>query len=169
MEDFEYGACFDVWLERPLTSQEKSLLQDYETYLWQFKSYRYSFMHSFKVPVFTKFEKKQLLNTIGYIPEEEICICGLATLLFRAIEAILKHFGGYTLIGVGNIFKEQPDILGKCFEIKRSRSDPKFQYATEYQLIDWEMIANAYNLHDPQMIKEIYSIQNFIKNKNKNS
>ncbi len=158
----EGGACFDVWLSRTLTTREKVLLKEYEMYLESFKNMRYSFGYKFKVPFFTKFEKKQLLNTIGYVPEEEIFICGLATPLFRSIEAILKHFGGYAKIGVGDIYKEQPDIKGRCFEIRKSRSDPYYKYIKRFQLIDWEMIADLYNLDDPVEIKEIYSIQNFI-------
>ena len=161
----EGGACFNVWLSRSLTTKEKALLKEYEMYLESFKNMGYSFGYKFKDPIFTKFEKKQLLNTIGYVPEEEIYICGLATPIFRSIEAILKHFGGYAKIGVGEIYKEQPDIKGKCFEIRKSRSDPYYKYFKRFQLIDWEMIANVYNLYATPEIKEIYSIQNFINQK----
>jgi hypothetical protein len=161
----EVGACFDVWLYRTLTTKEKTLLKEYEMYLESFKNMDYSFGYEFKVQVFTKFEKKQLLDTIGYVPEEEIYICGLATPLFRSIEAILKHFGGYAKIGLGEIYKEQPAINGRCFEIRKSKSDPYYKYIKRFQLIDWEMLANVYNLNDPPEIKEIYSIQNFINQK----
>lgn len=162
MDNFEYGACFSVLLRLTLTIQERTLISEFDNYLLQFKNQGYSFMHEYKAPVFTKFEKKQLLETIGYIPEEEISMCGLATPLFRSIEAILNHFGGYAMIRVGDIFKEQPKIKGKCFDIRRSRSDPNYQYNKRYQLIDSEMISSVYNLSDPPEIKEIYSIQNFI-------
>lgn len=165
MDEVEPGACFGVYLEAPLTIEEKSLLEEYEEYLWQFKSYGYSIMHEFKLPVITKFENGQLLKTIGYIPEEEIYICGLVTPLFRSIEAILKHFGGYAMINVGDIYKEQPAIKGKCFEIRKCKLDSENPYADSYQLINWEMISNAFNLYDPPEIREIYSIQNFIKTK----
>jgi hypothetical protein len=161
----EAGACFDVWLSRSLTTREKGLLMEYEVYLMGFKHKGYSFSQKFKIPTFTKFEKKQLLSSIGYVPEEELFICGLATPLFRSIEAILKHFGGYAKIGISDIYKEQPEIIGKCYEIRKGRSDPNYKYIKQYQLIDWEMISNVYNKDDPPEIKEIYSIQNFINQK----
>ena len=156
-QKMEYGACFSIWLKRSLTLQEKSLLKEYEIYLEQFK--RYSFSHDFKVPFITEYEKKQLRNTIGYIPEEEIYICGLATPLFRSIEAILKYFGGYAQIGPG----DNPLVKGICHKIRKNGIYFPHLKGNIYYLIDWELLANVYNLYDTPEIKEIYSIQSFIK------
>lgn len=146
MEDIEYGVSFDIWLERPLSTEEKTLLINYENYLMQFKGY--SFIHEFKVSCITTHEKNQLHNSIGYIPEEEICISGLATPVFRSIEAILKHFGGYAKIGPGN----DPIVNGKWYKIRESNGNI-------YYLSNWEILNNTYNLNDSASIKEIYSIQ----------
>lgn len=164
--EIESGACFSIWLRGPLTIQEKLILTKYEIYLDQSKSYGYSFMYEFRVPIITKYEEVQLLNTIGYIPQAEIQICGLATPLFRSIEAILKYFGGYAKIGVGDIYKEQPGISGKCFNIDKNQEAQDYQYIPRYQLIDWEMVANVHNLDDPPEIKEIYSFNNILNKYN---
>ena len=152
----ESGACFSIWLKRTLTHQEKSLLKEYENYLMKYKGF--SFIYEIRIPVITKHEEKQLLNTIGYLPDEEISISGLATPLFRAIEAILKYFGGYAKIGASNY----PNLKGECYEIRKSNIYFPHLLGNKYYLSDWEIIANEYNLDDTPEIKETYSIQNFI-------
>jgi hypothetical protein len=161
MEDFEYGACFSIWLNRTLTTYEKSLLKEYEIYLMRIKNKRYSFMHEFKVPFITNYEKSQLLKTIGYVPEEEIYICGLATPLLRSMEAILKHFGGYAQIGAG----DDPTVEGESYEIRKTNIYFPHRRYNKYYLSDWRIIASFYNRYDPLEIKKIYSILDFQKNK----
>jgi hypothetical protein len=157
----EAGACFELWLDQTLTKQEKYLLRGYEEYLHKCK-FGYSFMHSFKIPKYSVAEKKQLLNTIGYIPEEVIYVCGLATPLFRSIEAILKFYGGYLKMGTRNILKNHPDIKGRCFTIRKKKYLSNILLASSYQLIDWEIVGLLFNCDDPPEIKEIYSIQNYM-------
>ncbi len=56
-----YGLSFmvtAVYPGRTLTAGEKSILNEYQGYLQQYKI-RYSFIHSFKIPSFTKYEKGQ--------------------------------------------------------------------------------------------------------------
>lgn len=153
MED---GACFKLWLINPLSVQDKSLLIAYQDYLQKYKM-GYSFMFDLKVPNLCIYEKEQLLNTIGFIPEEEIYVCGLITPLLRSIEAILKYFGGYAEIGAGY----DPSVEGVCYEIKRSLAITKNSKENIYRLSNWEIIANVYNKNDTDEIKAIYSIQRF--------
>jgi hypothetical protein len=153
----EAGACFSIWLKNPLTTQEKSLLEEYQLNLHQYNM-GYSFMYEFKEPYITKFEKDQLLKTIRFVPREEIYICGLATPLFRSMEAILKYFGGFAQLGPG----DDPQVKGVCHLVRKNRTYfPGLKY-NAYYLIDWEIVANAYNQSDPPEIREIYSLQNFI-------
>jgi hypothetical protein len=161
MDDNEEGACFSVYLGRTLTAEEKSILNEFESYLQQYKI-RYSFIHSFKIPSFTKYEKGQLLQIMGFIPEEELYICGLATPLFRSIEAILKYYGGYAEIGPGY----DETVKGNFHKIRKTQIYFNHFYPVSYYLSDWEIIANVYNQDDPPEIRRIYSIPNFLKIKN---
>jgi hypothetical protein len=159
----EEGGCFRIWLNEPFTGNQKSILKGFEIHLMKFKGF--SFMHEFRTPNFkTDFEKKQLQKKIGFIPQEEIYLCGIATPIFRSAEAILQYFGGYLQVGVGNAQKEDPSIKGICVNISKRGKFIPFLYELDYQLIDWELIANYFNHSDSKMIKEIYSIQNYITN-----
>ncbi len=162
MADYEDGACFNIWLRTSLTDREKSLLKEYEIFFQPY-GHRFSFVHGFKILYLTNYEKSQLLKTIGYIPEEELYICGLATPLFRSIEAILKYFGGFAKIGSGET-KDNPEIKGVYYEIRKSRLYYNHLYPLSYYLIDWEIVANVYNTYDTPKIREFYSIQNFVSN-----
>ena len=56
----------------------------------------YSFSYEYRQPVIdTRYERNQIKSKLGFIPQQEIQICGLADPMFRATEAIMKYFGGY--------------------------------------------------------------------------
>lgn len=156
----EAGACFSLLLSKTLTPPEKYLLNSYANYLHKAK-FGYSFIHSFKIPKFSSAEKKQLLNTIGYIPEEEIYICGLATPLFRSIEAILANFGGYAKIDIMKALKKHPELKGEYHRIRKRKYISDLLIYSSYTLINWEIVGMYFNNDDPKEIKEIYSFKNF--------
>lgn len=164
MGDFEYGACLSIWFKGAFTIHEKLILKKYEIYLRQYTN-GLSFIYEFKVPFITKYEQSQFLKTIGYIPEEEISICALATPLFRAVEAILKFYGGFAKICFADVYKDNPDLKGICHVIQKSNLEEDHPSMSTYQLIDWELTFNLYNCYDPPEIREIYSIQSFVNNK----
>jgi hypothetical protein len=164
--EMEAGACFEIWLDKTLNEQEKYLLHEYNKYLHEYK-FGYSFLYSFHAPEYSTAEKKQLLNTIGYVPSEVIYICGLATPLFRSIEAILKYFGGYAKISIGNALKDNDNNKRKSFTIRKKKYISKILISSSYQLINSEMVTFFFNYDDPPEIKMLYSVNNYLKESNK--
>ena len=86
------GGCISVWVDKQLTLNERLLLQKYEYFLMDYRK-GYSFSYEYRQPVIdTRYERNQIQSKLGFIPQQEILICGLADPMFRAAEAIMKYF-----------------------------------------------------------------------------
>ena len=48
----------------------------------------------------TKEEYPQIIKAIGFIPIEEIVICGFADVIFESAYDIMMKYGGYLRVGV---------------------------------------------------------------------
>ena len=48
----------------------------------------------------TKEVERQIIKAIGYIPKEEIVICGFSDVIFDSAYEIMMKFGGYLRVGV---------------------------------------------------------------------
>jgi len=87
------GGCLDIWLKDELSESSKRVLSCYEGYINSFSN---AFSIKFESPeIKTKYEEKQIVNALGYIPKQQIAICGWADTIFPAFEAIMKKYGGF--------------------------------------------------------------------------
>lgn len=155
------GGCISIWVEKRLTLNQRLLLQKYESFLMDY-SLGYSFSYEFRAPeIKTKYERKQIQSKLGFLPEQEIMICGLADPIFRAAEAIMKYFNGY----YSHIIEEEDDrrcLNKKCFPIKK-RNKIGFPYYA-YHIVNWKFIADYFNRADHKKINYLYSLDRFEKN-----
>jgi len=151
------GGCLCIWLHKPLTDEQMLLMKQYELYL-QNLGLGYSFSYDLRLPdIKTRFEMRQVKRVIGYIPEQEIFICGLADPMFRATEAILKYFNGCLSISFDISGFCNP--IGKCYAIRKRNKHFFLFTRISYHLVDWEFVAGYWNRFDDQGIRDVYSIK----------
>ena len=153
------GGCISVWVEKRLTLNERLLLQKYEYFLMDYRK-GYSFDYEYRQPVIdTRFERNQVKSKLGFIPQQEIQICGLADPMFRAAEAIMKYFNGYYQMAHDDDISK---AMGKHDVIRKRNRFGIPVY--DYHLCDWEYIANYFNVLDTVQIKNVYDINRFKRN-----
>lgn len=154
------GGCISVWVEKRLTLIERRLLQKYEYFLMDY-GVGYSFDYEYRQPEFdTRCERNQIKSKLGFIPEQDIFICGLADPMFRAAEAIMKYFNGYYMIYVHDDIAKYLNY--RCIAIKKRNKWGIPKYA--YHLVDWQFIANYYNQLDTKKVRTVYDIERFKNN-----
>lgn len=158
-EDKITGACISIWRRNSVNQDEAYLLSRYAKYL-------NLLTHSFTIRIrpiksITLLEKIQIFVSIGYLPKEEILLCGFNEAIFSSAVAILKDKGGYLSIGVGATENEFATLKGSVFKIRKLESIyPKIEIKT-YHLIDWEFVLNYFNRLDDDETREIYSLTRF--------
>lgn len=157
------GGCISIWRRKSLNQDEVYLLSRYAKYL-NFLS------HSFTIRIrpinsINIFEKIQILLSIGYLPIEEILICGFSDVIFLSAEAILKDSGGFLSLGVGATKEEFATLKGIVKKIHKIEFDNYYPYfeSRTYNLIDWEFTSNYFNRFHDDETKEMYSINRFRK------
>jgi hypothetical protein len=92
------GGCIEIWRQEPLDIASKEALGLYAMYL---NKVAVSFTIRFMKPkIETKEEEAQIIKAIGYIPKEEIVICGFSNVIFASAYDIMMKFGGYLRVGV---------------------------------------------------------------------
>jgi len=124
----------------------------------------YSFSQEYRQPeIKTKFERNQIKSKLGFIPEQEIMICGLADPMFRAAEAIMKYFDGYYI-------SRHKDDLSKAkglhLAIKKRNTFgiPVFAYFMH----DWVYVRTYFNVMDNPEIRNLYDMTRFERVEYKN-
>ena len=153
------GGCISVWVEKQLTLNERLLLQKYEYFLMDY-GLGYSFSYEYRQPeIRTRYERKQIKSQLGFIPQQEIQICGLADPMFRAAEAIMKYFNGYyKMVDPDDISKAN----GKHYVINRCNRFGILVYA--YHLVNWDFIACYFNVLDSDKVRNVYDLDRFKRN-----
>jgi hypothetical protein len=58
----------------------------------------------------------QIIKAIGYLPTEEIVICGSVDVIFDSDYEVIMKYDGYLIVGVTK--KMMPKITGKAYQIK---------------------------------------------------
>jgi hypothetical protein len=153
------GGCISIWVEKQLTLNERLLLQKYEYFLMDY-GLGYSFSYEFRQPIIdTRFERKQIQSHLGFIPQQEIQICGLADPMFRAAEAIMKYFNGYYKMAHDDDISQ---AKGKHYRIKKRNRFGIPVY--NYHLVNWEYIGSYFNVLDSDKIRNVYSFERFKRN-----
>ncbi len=154
------GGILSIWLKVCLSKKQKIILKQYESYLQSYKI-GYSFLYGYrKLEIMSNDERSQIENAIGYIPKQELAISGLADPMFRAIEALLKYFGGYLAIGVDVSAIDKPK--GEYYPI--ITYDNYFRDKYVYHLVSWEFVAGYFNRDDDKGIRDVYSLDRFSLN-----
>jgi hypothetical protein len=155
------GGCITVWVEKQLTLNERLLLQKYEYFLMDYRK-GYSFSYEYRQPVIdTRFERKQIKSKLGFIPQQEIQICGLADPMFRAAEAIMKYFNGYYQQRIDSD-DETKALNNKCYEIRKCNKFGLPRY--DYHLVNWEFMSDYFNQTDSDKVRNVYDIDRFRRN-----
>ena len=154
------GGCLSVWVEKQLTLNERLLLQKYEYYLMDY-GLGYSFSYEYRQPeIRTRYERKQIQSQLGFIPQQEIQICGLADPMFRSAEAIMKYFNGYYQQHISE--DERKYLNPKCIAIRKRNKLGIRKYV--YHLVDWQFIANYFNQLDTDKVRNVYDLDRFRRN-----
>ena len=145
----------ELWLREPLTQDNRILLQNYATYVNHLSGL---FSITSKPPSISgPREKRRIKNLIGYIPQQELLICGYADYIFQASEEILSLFEGYLKTRMPD--EELINYQGKEYIIKTKPSGQS--YFQVYHLIKIETIRGYFNGSIPEEIKRIGSLKSF--------
>jgi hypothetical protein len=141
MED-NPGGCIAIWRQEPLDEAYKVLLRQYASYL---NVVTVSFTIRFREPkIETKDVERQIIKAIGYLPKEEILICGFASVIFDAAYEIMMKFGGYLQVGVTRHMI--PKTRGKAYQIKY------------YDKIGTSIIPYYYHLLDCEFVRDYFAV-----------
>ncbi|HDZ41133.1 MAG TPA: hypothetical protein ENH59_05590 [Bacteroidetes bacterium] len=151
------GGCLDIWLEERLSESSIRVLSCYEGYINSFSN---TFSIKFEEPeIKTEHEEKQIRNAIGYIPKQQISICGWANTIFPAFEAIMKKYGGYLKIPVGAEKEVFEKLKGHWFKIKYKHKVATIVMSGYYHLIDVEFVAKYFNEKSDDEERELFDFK----------
>ncbi|MCD6200333.1 MAG: hypothetical protein J7K46_00825 [Bacteroidales bacterium] len=168
------GGCIDIWREKTVDESQKLVLSRYQDFINGFSS---EFNIRFDlIEIVSHYEKMQIISSIGYLPAQEIVVCGWADVIFPVAEMILREFGGYLKLGVGATHEEVSRFKGKWFKIESIKKwdcdedinidEPAYEdiwdYRT-YHLIDWEFTHNYFNRNVKEKEWKIFSFSNINK------
>jgi len=160
-EDNITGGCISIWRRYSFNKDEKFLLSRYAKYL-NFLTRSFT-LRIRPIKSISLFEKTQILPSIGFLPQEEILICGFSDVIFSAAEAILKDSGGFLSLGVGATKEEFASLKGKVKKVYKIEFDSYYPYIElrKYHLIDWEFTSNYFNRINDDETRELYSLIRF--------
>jgi len=152
------GGCMAIWLKNKLPLKEKGLLFNYGYYINSFST---EFSIKFRNPVIkTEYEKRQILEAIGYLPVQEIYICGWANAIFPAFEAIMRRFGGYLHISVGADKEVYYRLKGHWHRIRKRTSYIPPIGISDYHLLDLKFLAEYFNELSDDKERDLFSLDN---------
>lgn len=145
------GGCINLWFKYSFKKIDQQLLSNFAEYVAT-KSTAYSIRFK-NVEIKSRVEKKQIIDTIGYLPTFEVLICGFADVIFLTAQSILMEYDGYLRVNHGAKEEEMKTLKGVSHYIKT--------YKDEYSLLDWEFIANYFNRFDHLEDNHNFSLQRF--------
>jgi hypothetical protein len=151
------GGCIDIWRQEPLSNTYKDILNLYAAYLNKVVvSYTIRFMQP---KIETKEVEAQINKAIGYIPKEEIVICGFADVIFDSAYEIMMKFGGYLRVGVT---KEMiPKTKGKAYQIKYYQKVGTSTIPYYYHILDCEFVFNYFAVGRDPALQDICSLDEY--------
>jgi len=157
MTDEIRGACIGIWREEPLIEIYKGVLAMYAKYLNKVSaSYTIRFM---KPDIRTKSEERQIINAIGFIPREEIVVCGFLEVLIDSAYEIMEKFGGYLLAGAPEELILQ--TTGKCQLIRYFDTTSKPKVLITYHISDIKFVKNYFQIGCNPQIRDICSLDEY--------
>lgn len=154
------GVCIDIWRKEPLDEVFKEVLLKYAVYL---NKVAVSFTIRFKQPkIETKEVERQIIKALGYIPKEEIVICGFADIIFDSAYEIMMKFGGHLRVGITR--QMIPKTKGKAYQIKYWEKIGTSSIPRYYHLLDCEFVRNYFEVGRDRALEEICSLDVFTIN-----
>jgi hypothetical protein len=151
------GGCIEIWRKEPIDKASKEALGLYAMYL---NKVAVSFTIRFMKPkIETKKVEVQIIKAIGYIPKEEIVICGFANVIFDSAYEIMMKFGGYLRVGVT---KELiPKTKGKAFQIKYYEIIGTSKIPRYYHILDCEFVRNYFAVGQDPARRHLFSLDEY--------
>lgn len=151
------GGCIDIWRKEPLDEVFKEILLKYAAYLNKVAvSYTIRFM---KPKIETKEVEQQIIKALGYIPKEEIVICGFADVIFDSAYEIMMKFGGHLHVGVTR--KMIPKTKGKAYQIKYYDIIGSKRIPYYYHLLDCDFVKDYFEVGRDRALQEIISLDEY--------
>ena len=137
------GGCINIWLKKPLDSHTMLKLENFAR---DVDKYLASFSVRFKKPAFNNlYIKYQSFRIFGSVPQQEIYCCGFADIIFMTAEQILRHFGGYLLVGIGESREKIDGIPGVSVEIYETPIRKLIQKDHWKFLVDFKFIQSYFS------------------------
>jgi hypothetical protein len=157
MSDENPGGCIQIWRQEPLNNTYKDILDLYADYL---NKVAVSFTIRFMKPeIETKEVETQIIKAIGFIPKEEIVICGFASVIFDAAYEVMMKFGGYLRVGVTKTMI--PKTKGKAYQIKYYDIIGTSKIPYHYHLLDSEFVCNYFEVGRDPALQDICSLDKY--------
>jgi hypothetical protein len=148
------GRCIDIRRREPLENIFKDLLLKYAEYL-----NRVAVLYTirFRQPkIETEEVERQIIKAIGYIPKEEIIICGFSNVIFDSAYEIMMKFGVYLRVGVTK--QMIPKTQGKAYEIKYYEKIGTSTIPRYYHLLDCEFVSDYFAVRRDRARQGIFSL-----------
>lgn len=107
----------------------------------------------------TKEVERQIIKAIGYIPKQEIVICGFTDVIFVSAYEIMMKFGSYLRVGVT---KEMiPKTKGKAYQIKYYDKIGTSKIPRYYHLLDCEFVKDYFAVGRDRALQDICSLNEY--------
>ena len=151
------GTCVQIWRKEPLIEIYKGVLAMYAKYLDRVSA-PYSIRYM-KPDIRTRSEESQIINAIGFIPVEEIRVCGFLTVLIDSTYEIINKFGGYLLVGATE--EARLNTPGNCRRIRYFDTTTKPKRLIECFISDVEFLRNHFQIGDNPAIEDICSLDGY--------
>jgi hypothetical protein len=152
------GGCIEVWRKEPLEKASKDVLALYAGFL---NKVTVSFTIRFMPPqIWSKKEEPQILKAIGFIPMEEIVICGFSDVIFDSAYEIMMKFGGYLRVGVTK--QMIPTTKGKGYQVTFHKRCGKSKITYCYHILDGEFVMNYFSVGRDPALRQLISLDYFL-------
>jgi len=129
----------------------------YATYLNRISA-SYSIRY-IKPDIRTRSEERQVIKAIGFLPAEEIVVCGFFTVLIDSAYEIINKFGGYLLTGASE--DARLNTPGNCWRIRYFDTTRKPKRLIEYFISDVEFVRNHFKIGDNPAIENVCSLDGY--------
>jgi len=154
------GGCITIWRKEPLSIAEKNRIKKYSVGINRRAS---AFSIQIEKPEQIKPNKKeQLIKVFNGLPEEEITLYGFADFIFIAAEEILKNFGGYLEISLGESKEVILEVEGEAIELVERKNGLTPYESPGLLLVDYLFVMNYFNGNSNSKIQDICNLDTYL-------
>jgi hypothetical protein len=130
------GACIGIYRKERLDECYREILRRYQKYVIEDTCW-FSIELEWHMKVeYTEYEKEQLKEVFGSLPEQEILIFGECDRIFVAAYEIIVHFGGLLSVNLGGKREEINQHPGRKIEIHKIKHENPLKHKPAYWLVD---------------------------------